>query len=99
MGGSEPERPRATERATEAQNPDAGHATQHVPTEVWINRPVPALPTATTSIEEPSVGELWAASGAVAGGPGTEIARGDGAASAVHSSSTLGGGLAELAAQ
>ncbi len=56
--------------------------TQDVPTEVWINKPTPARHVGATP-GEPGVEGLGAGRGAVARGPGTEIARSDGAASPV----------------
>lgn len=51
-----------------------------LPSKVWINQPKPRAQSKTLSVER-----LGAGSGAVAGGPGTEIARGDEAASPVPS--------------
>lgn len=56
--------------------------TPKLPSKVWINEPKPRAQSKTLSVEGQGAG-----SGAVAGGPGTEIARGDEAASPVPSPS------------
>lgn len=63
--------------------------TSALPAEVWINKPTPARHTGETP-DEPSVEGQGAGSGGGARGPGTEIARSDGTASAVPGPSTLG---------
>ncbi len=63
--------------------------TSVLPAEVWINKPTPARHTGETP-GEPSVEGQGAGSGGGARGPGTEIARSDGTASAVPCPSTLG---------